>query len=349
MNSDNSTADFTPHAQRRPPSAVKRKPLYLIRILCVLLAAACAAAAGALAFRHVESGLLTGSLISVCLAVAIAAFACFRAFAETERYVRLYLEGNGTESVRRIRLHYSAATEKLLAAQLESSDEAFQQEENRRRAQYLALQNQINPHFLYNTLEAIRSEAVVAGLSTVADMSETLANFFRYTVSTMSETVTLADELKNVRDYFTIQRFRFGDRIRLHVLIPQDSPLQFYRLPKLILQPIVENAIIHGLEDRVRGGEITIDARSTPRNLILTVEDNGKGIAHDKLIEMNRQLGMQFSSAERTGKQRGIAVFNVNERLRLLYGMHCGLTYCSMPRIGTTVEIVLPPAPESCR
>ena len=171
-------------------------------------------------------------------------------------------------------------------------------EENKRQAHYLALQNQINPHFLYNTLEAIRSESLKAGLNTVADMSESLANYFRYTISQTSDFVTLAEEIQNVRDYFSIQKFRFGERLSLDIQIPETDDFQMYHMPKLILQPIVENSLIHGLESKLSGGLIKITAMFSDKRLCIYIEDNGVGITSDSLIELNRRLASDEDPGE---------------------------------------------------
>ena len=215
-------------------------------------------------------------------------------------------------------------------------------QENKRQAHYLALQNQINPHFLYNTLEAIRSEALKAGLNTVADMSESLANYFRYTISQTSDFVTLAEEIQNVRDYFSIQKFRFGERLSLDIQIPETDDFQMYHMPKLILQPIVENSLIHGLESKLSGGLIKITAMFSDKCLYIYIEDNGVGITSDSLIELNRRLASDEDPGEDGEKHGGIAIKNVNSRIRLIYGDDYGLTYFSLPQVGTTVEISLP-------
>lgn len=122
--------------------------------------------------------------------------------------------------------------------------------ENKRQAQYLALQNQINPHFLYNTLESIRSEAMEAGMDSVVCMTEALAHFFRYTISNMENMVTLEEELDNINTYFLIQKYRFEERIGLTIEYDEEEHdlLNHCLLPKLTLQPVVENSIIHGIE-----------------------------------------------------------------------------------------------------
>ena len=119
-----------------------------------------------------------------------------------------------------------------------------------KQAEYLALQNQINPHFLYNALEAIRSDALLADCEDIAETTEALATFFRYTISNVQEYVTFSDELDNAENYFTIQRCRFGDKLDMELEMENEDLLEA-RMPKLILQPLVENAVVHGLEGKI--------------------------------------------------------------------------------------------------
>ena len=113
------------------------------------------------------------------------------------------------------------------------------------------MQNQINPHFLYNALEAIRSDALLADCADIAETTEALATFFRYTISNVQEYVTFSDELDNAENYFTIQRCRFGDKLEMELEMENEDLLEA-RMPKLILQPLVENAVVHGLEGKNR-------------------------------------------------------------------------------------------------
>ena len=122
-----------------------------------------------------------------------------------------------------------------------------------KQAEYLALQNQINPHFLYNALEAIRTDALLADCPDIAETTEALATFFRYTISNVQEDVTFSDELDNTENYFTIQRCRFGDKITMELELENEKLLEA-RMPKLILQPLVENAVSHGLEGKLGQG-----------------------------------------------------------------------------------------------
>ncbi|WP_242826922.1 sensor histidine kinase [Butyrivibrio sp. MC2013] len=217
---------------------------------------------------------------------------------------------------------------------------------NKRQAQYLALQNQINPHFLYNTLDGIRSEALIAGLDTVADMTEALATFFRYTISNVENLVTIDEELDNCRTYFKIQQYRFGDRIGLEI-DEKGEDLGSLMIPKLTLQPILENSIIHGTEMKIGKGLTTICIERTDMRIKITISDDGVGMDEDTLARLNRRLDMGGESLRTSEKESGgIALVNVNNRIHLLFGQEYGLHVFSIKNIGTSVEISIPAVSE---
>ena len=217
---------------------------------------------------------------------------------------------------------------------------------NKRQAQYLALQNQINPHFLYNTLEGIRSEALIAGLDIVADMTEALANFFRYTISNVENLVSVEEELNNCKTYFKIQQYRFGDRFELDIVFDEDEKENILkcRIPKLTLQPILENSIIHGTELKLGTGKMTITLGRTQSRLVIRISDNGVGMDEKTLAALNRKLGRGENSYTKPEdeKKGGIALVNVNHRIHLLFGEAYGMHVFSMEGVGTEVEITLP-------
>lgn len=217
---------------------------------------------------------------------------------------------------------------------------------SKKQAQYLALQNQINPHFLYNTLEAIRSEAISEGLTGVEKMTEALSTFFRYTISNIENMVTLNDELDNIRTYYVIQKYRFGDKVSLDIRIDSEDEetVLSYKIPKLILQPIVENAIYHGIERKVQNGHINIKITLTYKRLIIKISDDGVGIAEEKLRFMNEVLSKApIDLIKLTDEKRGgIAIVNVNTRIKLLFGEEYGIVFYSALGIGTDVVVTLP-------
>ena len=221
------------------------------------------------------------------------------------------------------------------------------QEVNRlsnRQAQYLALQNQINPHFLYNTLEAIRGDALSVGMRDIATITEALATFFRYTISNMDNLVSLEEELGNAENYFAIQNYRFGERISMQVTLEAGSEAAVdFMIPKLTLQPIIENAIIHGLEGQVGPGQVSVDIATDGSRLLIDVKDDGIGMSEDVLEELSRRLVSPDAASNRDEKHRGgIALANVNNRIKLLFGEQYGLRVSSIEGTGTKVEIQLP-------
>lgn len=217
---------------------------------------------------------------------------------------------------------------------------------NKRQAQYLALQNQINPHFLYNTLESIRGEALIAGLDSVADMTEALAKFFRYTITKVENLVSVEEELDNCETYFWIQKYRFGDRLQLHIEYEEEEwdEIMNCRIPKLTLQPILENSIIHGTELKVGTGNLCIRFERTEKRLIIHISDDGVGMDEETLRKLNRKLGktIETFSAQEEEKQGGIALANVDNRIRLIFGDEYGIHVYSVPGSGTDVEITIP-------
>ena len=217
-----------------------------------------------------------------------------------------------------------------------------QQRLQQKQAEYMALQNQINPHFLYNSLEAIRADALMADCEEIAETTEALGTFFRYTISNLQQYVTFSDELDNVENYFTVQKSRFGDKISMEVEMENEALLEA-RMPKLILQPLVENAIVHGLEGKIGGGTVRIVIENSDRTLFLRVRDDGMGIPEEEVERLNRRFSMEDPGpADSGGRRGGIALVNVNSRIRLMFGEDYGLKIYSMPGIGTECCLTLP-------
>ncbi len=214
----------------------------------------------------------------------------------------------------------------------------------------MALQSQINPHFLYNTLDSIRGRALIEGNREIAQMLEALAAFFRYSISGRDKPVTLRDELANIKNYMMIQQYRFNDRFSLEIVIDEEDEIAYdYRIPRLIIQPVVENAVFHGLEEMPGGGKIVIEIVLTDENLILIISDNGKGIAPATLKRLNERIHHPERLAEESEETRagghrdtGIALPNIHRRIQLLYGEAYGVQVYSTPGQGTDVEITVP-------
>ncbi len=215
-----------------------------------------------------------------------------------------------------------------------------------KQAQFNELQSQINPHFLYNTLESIRCEMLMIDAVEVADMTESLSLFFRYGIRSSNELATLDDEIENIKHFFKIQQFRFENRFSLGIVFENEVNTSQTYLPKLTLQPIIENSIRHGLEKKVGSGDIILRINTTATLLIIKVSDNGVGIKEAELQEIRRKLNNPNREMKHLANQpnsgSGIALTNVNQRIQLLFGQRYGINISSTYGIGTSVEILLP-------
>ena len=207
--------------------------------------------------------------------------------------------------------------------------------EKKRKQEFDTLQSQINPHFLYNTLDIIvwmiENEKPDQAVKAVT----ALARFFRISLSRGKSIITVKDELEHVRNYLVIQHMRFKNRFS-YTIEAEDEVLELASL-KLMLQPLVENAIYHGMEFMDGDGEIFISAWKEGEDLYLKVSDNGLGMTEEQVARL-------FSDTPHTGSSRGsgIGVKNVNERIRLYFGSEYGLSIESEPDEGTVVTIHLP-------
>ena len=212
-------------------------------------------------------------------------------------------------------------------------------EYGQREAELKALQAQINPHFLFNTLGTINSLAVLEDVESIGQVVAILGDFLRYTIEADQILVTLGEELEQVKRYVALQKYRFGDRIGLAATVP--AALLPRPLIRLTLQPLVENACRHGLESRgVQPGRIVVSAREDAGLLLLEVADNGCGMSPAKLAEVRAALGR----GGRLAGQEHIGLCNVDERIRLRYGREYGLEIQSAEGRGTTVVMRLPGA-----
>lgn len=261
-------------------------------------------------------------------------------------YIKNFLLNHENKYLRKLYMFHSPEEGKLYEFMINNKDEnrnLFLA--SKREAQILALQNQINPHFLYNTLETIRSEAIMNGAVNAGTMAEALATFFRYTISNLDYLVQIEDELENIQNYFTIQHYRFGNKIGIQIMYDEEDKniLRLY-IPKLIMQPVVENAIYHGIEQKLGAGQVTISISYTKQNLDIMISDDGIGIKDTELSEINNRLWTDSENYgyEKSEKSGGIAIRNVNQRIKLLFGEEYGIWLNSIYGIGTDVHIKLP-------
>ena len=207
-----------------------------------------------------------------------------------------------------------------------------QVERRKRHAQLELLQSQINPHFLYNTLDTIIWLVEADKKQESIDMVSALSDFFRTSLSRGKDIITLQEEEKHVLSYLAIQKVRYQDRMDYQVNIPES--IYQYSIPKLTLQPLVENSIYHGIKLQREKGTIRVDAIEVGDNIEITVKDNGAGMTEERLNEMR--------SVIINGEKVGFGLRTVHERLQLLFGEEYGLSISSTEGVGTTITAVIP-------
>jgi len=206
-----------------------------------------------------------------------------------------------------------------------------------KHAELVAFQAQINPHFLYNTLEAIRMRALTKGAVDVGEMIYVLGSLFRYAVKP-DTVVTLEDEAEYCRQYLELYKVRYRDKIDYRISI--DEAVKNARLFKLLLQPLVENAIVHGIKPSKSGNMIRIRAypEEDGKAVAIEVENNGKGMKPERLQAVREML----AGAGSLGASESLGIRNVHERVRLSFGEAYGLDIRSSPGEGTLVRIRIP-------
>ncbi|TBL68293.1 HAMP domain-containing protein [Paenibacillus thalictri] len=205
-----------------------------------------------------------------------------------------------------------------------------------KEAQLSALLTQMNPHFIYNTLESINMMAIDKQTYDISDMVSALGQLLRHSVGNYDRLVLLREELESIISYMKIQQLRYGERI--HLVIEAEEPIQNWFVPKFVLQPLVENAIYHGIGDLQQGGTIWISAVSFGHDLLLTVRDDGKGLTEEEIARLQRHIS---SSAQDEGKM-GFALRNMNERLMLMFGKSYGIDIDGSPGEGVSFTITMP-------
>lgn len=209
-----------------------------------------------------------------------------------------------------------------------------------KEAELNSLQNQINPHFLYNTLESIRGAALYHGIHEIAAMSKALSLLFRYSISD-KVLVSIKEEVQHLDNYMSIQNFRYENKFDLIYSISPE--LYDNKILKLTLQPLIENSIKHGLEMKLGKGLIKVEILSLDSNIKIQISDDGLGILPKKVEELNRSLSKNEYLTGNEGDQAGtgIGVRNVNSRIKLYFGEQYGLKFRDA-LVGTIVEITMP-------
>lgn len=250
-----------------------------------------------------------------------------------QRKLRQKLELDGCREIETIAGEFEGMLEDIERMNkkiFKTATDLYEMEVEKREAEIGYLRSQIDPHFLYNTLEAVRQMALVREVPEIAEMAVDMGTIFRY--STKGEpVVALEEELSIMKAYLRIQQRRFGGRIRVYYFIPEET-LKL-KVMKMLLQPVVENAIFHGLEPVSREGSLYIGARIEGEALCITVKDDGAGIPQERLRELQEAL-----KSDRPDTSRHVGILNTHARIRLFYGEGYGLELKSS-REGTTVEL----------
>lgn len=204
-----------------------------------------------------------------------------------------------------------------------------------RKAEFQLLQAQINPHFLYNTLDAIIWLAEAGDQKKVVAMVGSLSEFFRTSLSRGEDIVPIGQELQHVRSYLEIQQTRYQDILQYEIDVPQE--LHKNLIPKITIQPLVENALYHGIKNQRRSGRIRISGKIEENQVVIQVEDSGIGMSRERLAQVRSGIYNKSSS-----KDEIYGLYNVNERIRLNFGEEYGMYLESTYMEGTVVKLVLP-------
>ncbi|NEX79165.1 sensor histidine kinase [Bacillus thermocopriae] len=216
----------------------------------------------------------------------------------------------------------------------------YQKEITRSRSELKALQAQINPHFLFNTLDALKWALEDKGEEELAEFVVAMSNLFRYTITkqTDGDWVPIKDEIEHIENYMEIMKMRFGNQLNWQLNMPPE--IERIKIPKLLIQPLVENAVLHGAGNTVKPCTISVSIRPVEdgEHLQICVEDDGPGINQDKLITIKQAMR---SGGVMSKKGNGMAIFNVHKRLELYY-QKSGLTIVSEENRGTEVSFIIP-------
>lgn len=208
------------------------------------------------------------------------------------------------------------------------------EQQNLRNTELKLLQAQINPHFLYNTLDTIIWQAEAGKNEEVVQMVTSLSDFFRTSLSEGRDYITVKEEISHIRSYLKIQRFRYRDILEYEINVPEE--FYAYSILKLTLQPLIENALYHGIKNKRGVGKITISAETADGDLIFLVADNGIGMKEEQLGRLIHKVKDKRNNVQESG---GFGLANVEERIRLNYGEEYGLDFKSCYGVGTEVMV----------
>jgi len=226
-------------------------------------------------------------------------------------------------------------------------EQALHQEESQRlvmqnlvtQAELRSLQSQINPHFLFNTLSMISKSAYLNHDTTTNELIDCLAEFLRYALEKSSTTATLEEEIHSIHNYLFIQKKRFGQRLDFEIDVPREIPR--LKMPAIILQPLVENAIKHGVDSMTNAAVVSLKVRKRDNTIRIQVEDNGVGMSAETLEKLQASLSLGLETSQ-GGQGTGIGLTNVYRRLKMYFGKEMHFNIESDEGCGTLVTIDLP-------
>lgn len=214
----------------------------------------------------------------------------------------------------------------------------YMAEISKRQASVAALQSQINPHFLYNTLDCIRGIALKENINSIANIANSVSKIFRYSIKA-DDFVRIIDEINCIKDYIVIISVRFSNRLTTSFEI--ESNLQNLFIPKMILQPIVENAVFHGLEPKKGPGHISVKVFPEHDNTVFSIKDDGVGININQLAELRNSFNENIIHSTELNEKKSIGIINIYQRLALIFGANFSMTVDSEINKGTEVCICI--------
>lgn len=299
--------------------------------------------------NRVEEGMqsaLVAAILLVAITLALTAFIAYfvarqitNPLTKLNRAINRLHDGNydskvtveGQKELKRVILGFNEMIDRVRALM----DEVVREQVGKRKTELRALQNQINPHFLYNTLDCIIWLAEEKRNEDLVETVGALSTYFRVSLSKGRQFIPVAEELRHIESYMLIQRMRYNDRFAYEVHCPEaltDIPMM-----KLILQPLVENAIYHGIDKDDPESKITIEVQERPEELVLSVTNSGYGITEERIHELHKVM-------EDGNKKGSIGMKNVHRRLKLFYGEQAHIAIESELDDHTTFSIILPKA-----
>jgi two-component system sensor histidine kinase YesM len=253
----------------------------------------------------------------------------------TKNDLQVFVTSGNVDEIKNLGMSFNIMIGKIK----ELLDAKIKEQENLKKAELRVLQAQINPHFLYNTLDTIIWMAEANKTDQVVELVRAISRFFRITLSKGKDWISIHEEVEHIRSYLTIQKIRYRDILDYQIEV--DETVLEAIILKLTLQPLVENSLYHGIKNKRGGGVITVRVkRKNEQEVLLEVEDNGIGFTPERLAQIQAELNNDSNEVKQ--KESGFGIDNVNMRSKLYYGPQYGLSVESEYQRGTRVSLVIP-------